>query len=281
MFTEVIDYYQLHHHLGNDAEYNLRHIADYYNEITADTKAVLTAIKEKYHFDKRAQFLENPTMDTRLEFFRDSNDYGAVLTLFNDTGNSAIDKEFGTLIAPYHYNNYKEIKDEKQAELYYDLYDGLFHAWLAYLWQSIKAHEFGMAASIVENNSVRTFFLSDFAWQELSVHDDFKDTPAFTERCLQRDLSFSEAYSRAAIVPRYMGDLPVQTRILHQQGDIQHITINKHTVSVEVLNKSNEVVDRQLFTDKAYDGSWRVFAEYWNRQLNAGWVDVTYSLGGK
>ncbi|MCE3227235.1 MAG: hypothetical protein K0S32_1786 [Bacteroidetes bacterium] len=275
MFGQIIEYYKKHPHFSAEVENNIVAIARYYVSISEQTRSVLSRIKDKYQYSKRNNFVLDLHLDTHLEFWRGSGDFNIAVFLADNTGTYDRDPEFGCFIEETTYSGHVEIENYDELTLYYMIYENLFHAWLAFLWQEVGGNETGMVVKILESNSAACFCLNDFAWDDLSDYLYFRDTVSETPKYFNRDLSFEEIYSRADLRYSY-SKIPVRERIysghnlkikvslLPTQIKIENLSFNK-ILSIEVLNGSDKQ-NQQKYIKKM------------NTYLKGEWNDVTFSI---
>jgi len=278
MFKDIIEFYKNERVLSAPVLYNLLQVNGYYNQITPETRLILTEIKNKYAYSKRNLFALRPDLDTHLEFWRGSGDYTVAVSLADETGVYNIDTEFGCFISDWNYENVQIMDDESDNTLFYIIRDAMFYTWLAYLWQTIKGDETLLTLKVIENNSSTRFSLNDYAWEDLSNFTDFRESPSVTEKYFNRELLLTEIYSRADFKFKYV-KIECRTKAFSKGEFIKKISLNESDISIETYHVARaETLESFNMKEPILKKIQKKVMAQMNELLNTGWEDISYTI---
>jgi hypothetical protein len=274
LFKALLQYFHTLDNFNPQVASNVNALIAHFEEETPRMRKIFERINRKYNYDNYANLVDQPELDTHLEFWRGSGEFDLAVMQGSLNGVYDPDPEFGLFYSQYESNLWKrfvELENDEQYALLNQISYDLFYTWIACLWQELHSDLGGFPLKLIENNAASVFNLIDFAWHDNSNYDEFLDRPQRRFPFFKRKLEITELYSRVKIPYK----LEVKCRRTFLKDNLRcELSINEASISIKDVDSGILIYDFPI-KKTSYSNS-VLFVVKHNELINDGWKDVTY-----
>jgi hypothetical protein len=275
MINELKEHFEKLKDYKGNVEHNVQILNEHFLSETERIKEIFGHINEKYNYDNYDKLVDLPELDTHIELWRGSGEFDLAVMQASLNGVYDPDPDFGRFYDIYEsgiWKHFKELENDGQRDLFYQIQYDLFYTWISAIWQDLHSKLGGFPLKLLENNAASIFGLIDFAWYDNSVYHNFLDKPIRRKNYFNRRLHISEIYSRVKIPYKIEMNC---SRLMQKDNETIHLKIDDKAISLTNLN-SNELLYNYNIQKVTYENS-VLFVQKHNELLNENWKDITYA----